>query len=548
MKERPLFNVAGYIRLSREDGDKAESDSIGNQRKLLMDYLKDKPDLILYDLYIDDGFTGIHFNRPSFQRMLADIETGKINCVIVKDLSRFGRDYIDTGKYLERYFPGHDVRFISITDHIDSIKQAYDILLPIKNIFNEQYARDISDKVHAAVRTKQQAGEFIGAFASYGYRKSPADKNKLLIDEYAAGVIRTIFTLFINGCGKNRIARILNGRGIVCPSEYKRINGDNYRNSNRLDSTCYWTYSTINRILQNELYIGNMVQGRKIQHMRGKQHTRDRENWIVVPNTHEAIIDIDTWEKAQSLLKRQTRALDLHSGTGVFAGFLKCGDCGRSLVKKSRTDTHGNSLITYYCGTYVRSGRQYCSPHAVSHELLEGIILDDLNTLIGSLGSLRDIAEQYQTAGTAKPALSTERNRLRTELKRIRKLNQAVYEDYREELISQKEFSAYRQDYLKKEELLTKQLESLEEQPNASAVTDISKLPLIKRLLEAKSVEKINRGIITEMLYEIKVYQNNTIRLTYNFSKIEENRFKSVYPVQFSIEPNTPPQAEGHQI
>ena len=192
-----LFNVAEYIRLSREDGDKAESDSIGNQRKLITDYLKNKDDFVLYDTYIDDGFTGTNYNRPSFKRMIADIEGGKVNCVIVKDLSRFGRDYIDTGKYLERYFPDHEVRFISITDHIDSMKQAYDMLLPIKNIFNEQYARDISKKVHASMKTKQRAGEFIGAFASYGYKKSPADKNKLVIDEYAAGVIRKIFKLYI---------------------------------------------------------------------------------------------------------------------------------------------------------------------------------------------------------------------------------------------------------------------------------------------------------------------------------------------------------------
>ncbi len=259
--------------------------------------------------------------------------------------------------------------------------------------------------------------------------------------------------------------------------------------------------------------------------MRGKQHTRDRENWIVVPNTHEAIIDKDTWEKAQSLLKRQTRSLDLHSGTGVFAGFLKCGDCGRSLVKKSSTDTHGNSHITYYCGTYVRSGRQYCSPHAVFHKLLESIILDDLNTLIGSIESLRDIVEQNQTAGSPKPTFDEERNRLLAELKKIRKLKQAVYEDYREELISQKEFSAYRQDYLKKEDFVTKQLESLEKRPDTETMTDIPESPWIKRLLESKSIEKTDRGIITEMLHEIKVYQNNTIRITYNFSNEQENLF-----------------------
>ena len=182
MKIQSIFNVAVYIRLSREDGDKEESDSVGNQRKLLTDYILNQDDCILYDMYIDDGYTGTNFNRPGFRRMIRDIEDGKVNCVVVKDLSRFGRDYIDTGRYLERYFPELGVRFISLTDNIDSMKQAYDMLLPIKNIFNEQYAKDISKKVQTSVKTRQKAGEFIGSFPSYGYRKSAVDKNKLVVD------------------------------------------------------------------------------------------------------------------------------------------------------------------------------------------------------------------------------------------------------------------------------------------------------------------------------------------------------------------------------
>ena len=214
---RTAFSVGEYIRLSREDGDKAESDSIGNQKKLLADYIKRQESFSVYDIYVDDGFSGITYDRPAFRRMINDIENGKVNCVIVKDLSRFGRDYIETGRYLERYFPEQNVRFISVTDHIDSFVQAYDMLLPIKNIFNEQYARDISRKIHASIRTKQQAGEFIGAFASYGYRKSPSDKNKLVIDEYAAAVVRQIFELYNRGYGKLRIAALLNKEGILCP-------------------------------------------------------------------------------------------------------------------------------------------------------------------------------------------------------------------------------------------------------------------------------------------------------------------------------------------
>lgn len=525
MKKQILFNVAAYIRLSREDGDKAESDSIGNQRKLITDYLKDRDELILYDTYIDDGYSGTNFRRPAFGRMLADIEAGEVNCVIVKDLSRFGRDYIDTGKYLERYFPDHDVRFISITDHIDSMKQAYDMLLPIKNIFNEQYARDISKKVHAAMQTKQHAGEFIGAFACYGYQKSLTDKNKLVVDEYAAQVVRQIFSLYLSGYGKIRIAGILNEQGIVCPSEYKKQNGEHYHNCHRLDSTSYWTYSTINRILQNEMYIGNMVQGKKCQRMRGKQRARDREDWIIVPNTHEAIIDADTWQKTQELLKRRTRELDLESNTSIFAGFLKCGDCGRALVKKM-----GSGGINYYCGTYVRSGRHYCTPHPISHELLERIILDDLKALIGSVDNLTELVEHNrQTMMRCEKQTETEQNRISAELAKVRRLKQSVYEDYCEELISKEEYIAYRQDYLNKEALYEKQLAVLDDKAQEKRTADMLDSPWIKRLLELKDIEKLDRDIVVEMVHEITVYENHKIKITYNFSNELEQLFQTVY-------------------
>ncbi len=519
MRKYTLFNVAEYIRLSREDGDKAESDSIGNQRKLITDYLKDKENFILYDTYVDDGFTGTNFNRPAFMRMLGDIEAGKINCVIVKDLSRFGRDYIDTGKYLERYFPDNDIRFISIMDNIDSAKQAYDMLLPIKNIFNEQYARDISQKVHGSMKTKQKAGEFIGAFASYGYRKSSIDKNKLVIDEYAADIVRRIFNMYIKGYGKNSIAVTLNQEGIICPSEYKKMNGEKYKNSNRLESTSYWTYSTINRLLQNEMYAGNMVQGRKTQTMRGKQRAIPKEDWIVVPNTHEAIIDSNTWEKAQDLLKRRTRNLDLNSNKSMFAGFLKCGDCGRSLVKKTVKSKEGTSIMNYCCGTYVRSGRQYCTPHSIQHSVLETIVLKDLNTMIQKLDNLQEvIAKQNIGAANTKRVVENDIHRLHIELERIQKLKKLIYEDYREELISKEEFISYRKDYLLKESLLQEQIKSLEIRENEGS-RDIFENPWIQRLLELRAVEKLDRDIVIEMLHEITVYENNRIKIIYNFEK-----------------------------
>ena len=528
-----LFNVAIYIRLSREDGDKEESDSVGNQRKLLTEYVAKKDDFILYDVYVDDGYSGTNFNRPSFQRMIADIEDGKVNCVVVKDLSRFGRDYIDTGRYLERYFPELGVRFISVTDSIDSMKQAYDMLLPIKNIFNEQYARDISKKIQATVKSKQKAGEFIGAFTSYGYKKSPVDKNKLVIDDYAADVVRRIFSLYIQGYGKQRIAKLLNAEGILCPAEYKKVNGENYKNCNRLESTTYWSYSTINSILHREMYVGNMVQGTKHQRMRSKQKKMPKEEWIIVENTHEPIIDKATWEKAQSLLQKRTRELDLETNKNIFAGFVKCGDCGRAMTKNMWRRADGSKTYSLYCGTYKRNGKQYCTPHTLPMAVLEDIVLGDLKAIVDSVDNLKELVQsQSFTASKVKRIADTELSKIKAELERVKRLKKSIYEDYREELISKEEFLSYREVYLKKEELYSKQIEALEEKKKDNVTEDVFETPWLKRLLELKDIETLDRDIVVEMISEIKVYENRKIKITYNFGNELEHLFSSVYSVE----------------
>ncbi|MEY8431700.1 recombinase family protein [Lachnospiraceae bacterium 48-42] len=530
-----LFNVAIYIRLSREDGDKEESDSVGNQRKLLAEYIAKKEDFILYDVYVDDGYSGTNFNRPSFQRMIADIEDGEVNCVVVKDLSRFGRDYIDTGRYLERYFPEMGVRFISVTDGIDSMKQAYDMLLPIKNIFNEQYARDISKKIQATVKSKQKAGEFIGAFTSYGYKKSPVDKHKLVIDDYAADVVRRIFSLYIQGYGKQKIAKLLNAEGVLCPAEYKKVNGENYKNCNCLESTTYWSYSTINSILHREMYVGNMVQGTKRQRMRSKQKKMTKEEWIIVENTHEPIIDKVTWEKARSLLQKRTRELDLETNKNIFAGFVKCGDCGRAMAKNMWRRADGSKTYSLYCGTYKRNGKQYCTPHTLPMAVLEDIVLGDLKVIAHSADNLKELVQsQSFTASKVKRIADTELSKIKTELERVKKLKKSIYEDYREELISKEEFLSYREDYLKKEELYSKQIEALEEKKNDNVTEDVFETPWLKRLLELKDIESLDRDIVVEMISEIKVYENRKIKITYNFGNELEHLFSSVYSDNFS--------------
>lgn len=525
-----LFNVAIYIRLSKEEGDKEESYSVGNQRNLLIDYIAKKDNFILYDIYVDDGYTGTNFNRPGFQRMISDIESRKVNCVIVKDLSRFGRDYIDTGRYLERIFPELEVRFISVTDNIDSANRSYDMLLPIKNIFNEQYARDISNKIQATVKTKQSAGEFIGSFTSYGYKKSPLNKNKLIIDEYAADVVRRIFFLFIQGYGKQKIAKLLNEDGILCPSEYKKVCGENYKNCNRLKSTSYWTYSTINSILHNEMYIGNMVQGTKHQRMRSRQKKVAKENWIIVENTHEPVIDKETWKKAQILLNTRTRELDLETNKNIFAGFVKCGDCGRAMAKNMWKLADGTKVYTMACGTYKRIGKEYCTPHSLQMKVLEQIVLNDLKAIVKSIDDLNAVIKASDFSSIkAKKLTDTEILKLKKELEHVRKVKKTIYEDYKEELISKEEYLSYREDYLKKDALYSKQIEVLEKRKTENTHETLFDSPWLKRLLEIKDIEYLDRTIVVEMIHEIKIYENHKIKIVYNFSEELNHLFAKVY-------------------
>lgn len=517
LKMNDKYMAAGYVRLSREDGDKEESDSIINQRQLISDFAA-RQNITLYDIYVDDGYSGTNFQRPGFLRMVKDIEAGKVDCVIVKDLSRFGRDYIDTGKYLERIFPEMGVRFVSISDGIDSVGQ-YDMLLPIRNIFNEQYARDISKKVHAAMNTKQKSGAFIGAFASYGYNKSPLDKNKLVIDPYAAGVVQRIYDLYLSGVGQIKIAAILNEEGILCPSEYKRINGENYHNSNRAEKTIYWTYSTVHKILQNRIYTGDMVQGKTIRNMRKKAKYQSPEDWIIVPNTHEAIIERDKWNRVQEYLKIRTRGLDFNIDESAFSGLIKCGDCGTAMVKSSNT-VGGKKYVRYSCGAYKRSGRSFCTSHSVPYKVLEKIVLNDFRTVLSQIENIADIVEKERLKSKKKDMPKRQlvnKQKIENELIRIRKLKQACYEDYRDGILTREEFMRYKEDYSAKEKILETQMKEKDSIPLQEK--DIYQIPWIKQLLELKSVETITRDISVEMIEKIEVFEDKRIKITYKFSK-----------------------------
>ncbi len=502
------YKTARYGRLSREDGDKPESDSIVNQLYLMDDYCSRHPELEVVDDYTDDGFTGTNFDRPGFQRMLRDIEAEKIDCVIVKDLSRFGRDYIDMGYYLERWFPARGVRFIAVNDGVDSLNGPYDMLLPLKNVFNAQYARDISAKVRSAFKAKQRRGEFVGAFASYGYLKDPADHNHLIIDPVAAGTVLRIFEMAAKGIGQIRIAKQLNAEGIPCPSEYKRQMGERYTNGQRLESTRYWTYATIHRMLQNEMYLGSMVSARSVRpDMHSKARSADKSNWIVVPGTHEPIISRQLWDTVQAQISKNARPIDFAGNVSRFAGLLTCGDCGRAMCK-----TTWNSRVTYSCGSYHRYGSSVCSPHYIREDMLSSVILEDLNRVVAAVTDLRALAERNKASPAARQ--EGEKQRLQAALARIQRLKKSAYEDYRDKLLSREEFIRYKADYDRQERDITQQLK----RACADSSNPILRQPWVDELVRAGRLTELDRATLVQTVKSVRVFADGHLEITYLFS------------------------------
>lgn len=299
------IRAAAYLRLSIEDGDKAESNSIGNQRELIRDFAAERPGLHLVEEYADDGYTGTNFERPGFKRMMEDIKSGKINCIIVKDLSRLGRNYIEMGKYLEQIFPMMGIRFIAINDNYDNANtessDSDSIVVPFKNLLNDSYCRDISIKVRSQLDMKRRKGEFIGGYAIYGYCKDERNKNRLVVDEYAADIVRSIYRRKLEGMSAQAIAEQLNSENVLAPSEYKRLCGLNYHSGFKAGTHAKWQAIQVLRILKNEIYTGTMVQGRrqKINYKIKKIRDVEESGWIRVPNMHEAIIPQKLFDTVQ---------------------------------------------------------------------------------------------------------------------------------------------------------------------------------------------------------------------------------------------------------
>lgn len=489
-----LFRAGLYVRLSREDGDKIESDSIANQKEFIERYVKNIENISIEEIYVDDGYTGTNFDRPDFKRMMEDIESKKIDCVIVKDLSRFGRDYIDVGRYLEREFPKRHIRFIAINDGIDNLNQRYDISMPIKNIVNAQYAEDISKKVMASITMKQKSGQFIGAFASYGYAKDPNDKNKLIVDESAAMVVRRIYRMFISGIGTQTIARNLNADGIPCPSVYKQMNGEKYHNANKLHETTYWTYSTVRNILKSRMYVGDMVQ-HKCNASRYNYDNRSvpESEWVIVENTHDPIITRETWETAQELMRVKYKSTNLKS-SHVFAGIVKCKECGRGMTKIRHKD-----VITLTCGSYKRLGSDVCTRHGILMTELEDIVLNAINEHITKLCNIESAITKASSFNRRNNDIGKRIAVLNGNIESLKTKKRNMYSDYQDKLLTREEYIEYNNSYTKNIEFMSKEIERLKEELTTSPIEETQK-SWFQNLIKERKIDSLSRELLLSFI------------------------------------------------
>ena len=382
--EKRKWLLGVYTRRSFDDGEREESYTITNQKKLIENFLKEKnySDVVIEDYYIDDGYTGTNFDRPAFKKLMQDVVNGRINGIIVKDLSRLGRNHKEAGKYIEEIFPIYDLRIIAVNDNVDSYldpESIRSLMVPIKNLMNENYSRDLSKKVASAYETMAKSGQYVAGTPPYGYMIDPDDKHHLIIEPSEAIIVRKIFDMALEGNGRIKICKYLNESGILCRKEIQR------RKKRKLtlepfdiESRYLWGTTTIGRLLSSETYIGNLEQLKTKRASFGveKYVTKDKDEWIKSINTHEPLITREEFEKVQQTIRHNTKSKSDPTNYSIFRGILKCADCGRAMTKQE--DHRGNRDISnYFCMNYLTTSKQ-CSPHKIKTSILEKAVLESI--------------------------------------------------------------------------------------------------------------------------------------------------------------------------
>lgn len=531
MTETTSYTAGLYCRLSKEDKlISSESMSIDTQKKKLTDFAY-AHGISIGGIYCDDGITGVTFDRPAFEKMMSHVNNGKLNCIITKDLSRLGRDDSKSNYYYEDVFLTEGIRFIAIDDNVDTIR-GYENVVAFMNMFNAMYPRDISKKTRSALKTKAQHGEFLGSKAPFGYKKSTEDKHKLIIDDDAAEIVRHIFNMANEGIGKRKIAKLLYQEKVPTPSVYARDKGINWCFPFRdtYENDYIWSDMSVGEILKNEVYIGNMVHGKskKASHKSKKIFKVPEEEWIRVENTHEPIIEKDIWDAVQqkiSIRKRPTA----EKTTQIFAGLLKCADCGRTMSYARKKDS---DYAYFNCRTYRDKGTDFCTSHRINYKTVYSLVLTDIQrhtrTLKQSESKLYDAALSFNKEQCLRETKAW-REQVKKIEKRIHELDFIIKKTYENNLtgkISDERFSILSSDYEKEQselkekqtELQNKLNEYVEHEENADKFVEMIRCYTDITELDAKTLnELIDRIEVGQKYKDEEGQQRQDLTIFYKF-------------------------------
>lgn len=517
-----VWNACGYVRLSREDGDKEESNSVTGQKDLIRDFFSRNPDLRDCGMKVDDGYTGSNFQRPAFQEMIADIKAGKINCIVVKDLSRFGRDHLEAGEYIERIFPFLGVRFIAINDHYDSLHSDAEsdaLILPVKNLINEAYCRDTSIKIRSQLEIKRKRGDFIGAFAVFGYQKDPNDHHRLVVDDYAAGVVRDIFKWKLEGISAGDIADRLTKSGIPTPMEYKRSQGFSYSTSFRTKRESVWSAGMVLRILKNPVYIGVLEQGRVTtpSYRVKRLVNKPREEWAVVEGCHEPIIDRYDFENIQKVLALDTRTSASGKAVEMFSGMVFCGECGGAMVRK--TIPSGKKKYVYYvCAAH--KNEKSCYSHTLRDTALNEIVLEALKKHIQEVIDLSDLLSMMDAARLQQVSVRKMKVRLENkqkEIDRCQTLLRSLYESLADGVIDQREYQELKKSYTKQRNEAEEQAEAIQAEINREVTNLAQGCGWMDQFRRRQNIDALDRTIIVSLIERILVFRDHRVELVYRW-------------------------------
>ena len=522
-----VYRTALYARISVENEKKREADTIGNQLQLLKDYVSEHADLTIFDIYSDDDISGTDFIRPEFSRMMNDLRDRKIDCIIVKDLSRLGRNFIESGEYIEMVFPFFGCRFIAVTDRFDTKYQQADISVQLKNMANEMYAKDISKKICSSVRTIQEQGKFAGSRAPYGYKLDPMDKHHLIIDPETAPVVKELYEMLAEGNTVHCVATTMNDRGIASPGRilYERgvATTDHFKNSK-------WYMQTVSRILQDEIYLGWMVSGkyRSTYHTTGRKGSQPvpREEWIITKGTHEPIIAEALFAKVQEYFARTKeehgRLATYNSKSkksSIFKGHLRCGECGQAMFLRNK-NSHNKITPWYYCALHETYNSSYCVKKAVKKQDVEEIALKLIRTQIKLFTDAREMISSLNKKESSKTKYRIYHDQIRNVKKQIEKyvnLKASLYEDYANSVISQSDYLSMGQEYAKKADELRIFLAELEKEAEKYNPVFAMNGGWAKLIEQYQNAEELTGEMVDAFIDEMILYNNGHVEINFRF-------------------------------